>query len=315
MPKSKKEEYLELKKPELAARAKELGLTSISRFTKEELADAIISAEKASSAKPRKAAKPKPAKPESDSKTASKKSAPKKTAAKAMQALPENGIAVQHPSASPSARQYSRLEEEESWEKPAVWPDRNSVPERYGRDRLLLFARDPRHLFCIWELSPAKLAALSRTIPAEDWNARRQVLRLFRTTAGMSKPIVTADVFGEFGRYHLEVPYANATYHIELGFYFPSGSYNCALTTQPIRSPQDAPPALAPVRWMTVTPVRVSRTLTLKTESATAGTAAPVRIRREISQAVAERRKELGIADGPALSSERQDGGKDFSQD
>ncbi len=311
MPKSKKAEYMELKKPELVARAKELGLTGLSKMTKEELADAIVSAEKASSAKPEKAAKLKPPKPESASKISEKKSAPKKSESKPKRALPENGIAVQHPSASPSARQYSRLEEEESWEKPAVWPDRNSVPERYGRNRLLLFARDPRHLFCIWELSPAKLGALSKSMPPEKWEARRQVLRLFRTTAGMSKPIVTADVFGEFGRYHLEVPYANATYHIELGFYFPGGSYVCALTTQPVRSPQDAPPALAPVRWLTVTPVRVNRTLTLKTESATGSASAPVRTGREIAHAVAERRKELGIPDGPAPSSDYGNEGLD----
>lgn len=321
MAKSKKNEYLELKKTELVSIAKELGLAGLSKFSKEELVDAIIAAEKTAktpSSKSRTAAsavkqaakieKAKPAAKAEDSKTSAIKSdAPVRTKTQRKKAAGkpvENGFAVQHPSASPSALKYSRYSEDEAGADAAVWPDRSSVPERYGRDRLLLLARDPYHLFCMWEISPAKLGALARSMPEEKWNARRQVLRLFRTTTGMSTPIVTADVFGEVGRFHIEIPYANATYHVELGYYFPDGSYTCALSTHPMRSPQDSPPALAPVRWMTVTPLRYMRMLSLKTEHAANGSVSKEAMRREIEEAIAQRRLELGIPDGPLGSSD-----------
>ena len=328
MAKSKKSEYLELKKTELATMAKELGLAGTSKLTKDELIDDIIKAErsaklKATRAKQSKSAKPLKAaflKPAEKKKTEKKKEQPagkasskaakpaKQKAVRSKKSALSNGTAIQHPSASPSALRYSRYSEDEERAVAAVWPDRGSIPDKYGRDRLVLLARDPGNLFCMWEISHEKLESLSKTMPEEKWLARRQVLRLFRTTAGMSKPIAEVGIYGEAGRYHIEVPYPNATYHVEIGFYFPDGAFECVLSGAPMRTPQDSPPTLSPVRWMTVSPVRQRRTLTLKTQPAANGSVKAGKMRRDIESAVADRRRELGISDSPAPSSDERAG-------
>ncbi|MCD6119583.1 DUF4912 domain-containing protein [bacterium] len=326
MPKSSREKLLDMTKIELVEKAKEIGLKGFSRLNKEKLVELIRADERKSRTAAKKekvASKPKKlrqgAKKERSRKAAGvkaetalgKAAAPrsKKMGVKTddKESLPKNGLAIQHPSASPSARRYGRLDDKEpdpALAKALIWPDRDAIPERYGRDRLVTFVRDPNHIFCVWEISAERLSEFAGSMSEQNWLGRRMVLKVFLHTAGLPKLVLSTDVYGEVGRYHIEVPEPNKKYYVELGFHFPDGRYEILLADHPVLTPQVRQPMLGPVRWLHVKPLYTRRVISLDVAPSLHSSGAARGIRRSLADIVSERRKELGISDRPSSASE-----------
>jgi hypothetical protein len=347
---NRKDELLKLMKPELAQIAKELNLSSYSDMSKNELADLIVEGEKKAQALERKArtatAKPEPTKSKAETpksvkaskstsaeppkpksvsrkpaKEASFPTSPEKPMAtktrasrKATAKTEGNGVAIQHPSASPTALRYGRFMVDEgeaaeiSTHEPVVWPDRNSIPEKYGRDRLVTLIRDPRHLFCFWEISDDKIAELSQIVPEDLWLGRRMALRVFRETGGMPRHISTIDIYGEIGRYHIEVPEPGARYFVEIGFFFADGRYETVLTDRFVKTPQVRPPRVGPIRWLYVKTRTAHRVTSLETHTVPHPAGAARTIRKAVNGVVDERRREFAIDDDPSPTSPNRKG-------
>ena len=318
----RKDELLKLTKTDLLLMAKDLKLSGFTQLNKDPLVDLIITAEKKASAiaskaehekpsrvrekpAPKAAKSPKEPVAKSDKLKADSASAKPRARAKPKS---QNGLAIQHPSASPTALRYGRLAEadgraEAPAHPPAIWPDRNSIPTKYGRDRLVTFVRDPLHLFCIWEISDERLAELSQSIDGELWMGRRMVLRVFRETGGMPRIVSTIDIFGEVGRFHIEVPESGQRYFIEIGFFLPNGRYETVLTDRLIKTPQVRPPRVGPVRWIHVKARETHRVTSLETQTVPHPSGESRIIRKSVYDVVDERRRDFGIEDSPSHAS------------
>ncbi|MEP0813361.1 MAG: DUF4912 domain-containing protein [bacterium] len=318
MSKKLKAELLSLTKAELLERIRALGFTGYSRFKKEELADLII----AHSKQP-KTAKPAAKKADKESARAQESRSLKPRGSKE----PANGIAIQHPSASPSARRYgSRGAPEaatdaatpekpadygkEEITPPAIWPDRDALPERYGVDVLVALPRDPEHMFCFWEISGDTLGALASEFGDSKWNSRRMVLKLLpkERDGREGSPAQTLDVYGETGRWHIALPESARGKRIglEIGFFFTDGSYRKVLSSEPVEIPRGAPDEGGKVRFMLVKPARAkSRARIESLETRTFHRHDSIKaLRREVEKSVAKRRRELGISPAPQGASE-----------
>jgi hypothetical protein len=325
MPTKREKELVQLTKVELIKLAKNLGLSGCTKLTKEQVIELICQSEKKAKIEAKESSSVDSTKKNTaittntikakiaKNRTTSSEEQPPKTRTKkgiketSIKEPHLSGAAIQHPSASPNALKYARfvtrIEEYEGKDyKSVVWPDHSSIPDRYGKDRLITLIRDPFHIVCFWELSTDHLTRLADLIKGDLWNSRRMVLQLFKDTGGLPKLIKTIDLFGEVGRYHIEVPEAGATYFTEIGFFFANGRYETVLTDRSLRTPQTRPSRVGPVRWLMVSPSRSQRIVSLETRQVSHPSPLNRALRQSISKIVAGRRLEFGISDIPTSS-------------
>ncbi len=335
MQKRSKEELNLLTKVELMKLAKSLGLSGFTTFRKDQIIEMISNSEKLSHKETvktkEKGTELEPCAVEdalSEKTPLSSKDSDKKTDLTVSQKSDglatlksnkkedidekvTNGLAIQHPSASPSALRYGRYthstpEPRDSAFRPAIWPDKDVIPDRYGKDKLITLIRDPFHLVCFWELSGSRLSNLASSIEVDLWQSRRMVLRIFKETVGLPVLVGTTDVYGEVGRFHVKVPEPGVSYFAEIGFYFYNGRYETVLTDRSCRTPQTRPPRVGPVSWLSVIPSRARRVISLETQPVSHPSPQLRTLRRGVKNAVSKRRNEFGISSKPTTTGSEQ---------
>ncbi len=180
-----------LLKKDLLARAKELGLTGLSRLRKQELIDAL------SQAAPRKPAPNKKSTP------------PKKTTTR--RGGPPRPPAAKKPR-PPAAPAKPRFKPEELQDLDQGMQD---LPDVTGENRIVLLPRDPSWLFAYWELTPEFKEA------ARTAGGTILALRLHDVTnvAGAAVNSTSQHEVSEWARsWYLPVPKPERDYVVEIGY-------------------------------------------------------------------------------------------------
>ncbi|HHY44103.1 MAG TPA: DUF4912 domain-containing protein [Firmicutes bacterium] len=97
------------------------------------------------------------------------------------------------------------------------------LPERYGKDRLVLMARDPQWVYAYWEITHEKYRrAMEKHV--EEWGLSRPALRLYDITPG-SHPRTHLDVLvaEQAGDWYVHVDKPRHTLIAEFGRLYPGG--------------------------------------------------------------------------------------------
>jgi len=97
------------------------------------------------------------------------------------------------------------------------------LPKTYGRDRLVLMARDPRWIYAYWEIGNERRLQ-QRGERARDWDRSKPVLRLYDVTESRYPGHhIDIDLVPDADNWYLRAPRPNRRYVAEIGRAFPDG--------------------------------------------------------------------------------------------
>jgi len=116
------------------------------------------------------------------------------------------------------------------------------IPSSYGRNRLVLMAQDPWHLFAYWEITPETLEGLRQA----GTTAPRFVLMV---TTVQGQELREVDLAG--GNYYLSVA-PDAEYLAELAMRDAQGNLQILARSNRIRTPAAAPSSNTDEAWMAI---------------------------------------------------------------
>ena len=117
------------------------------------------------------------------------------------------------------------------------------LPDRYGDHRLIVLARDPNWAYAYWDLSPAKVRDLLKSV-GQTADKARWVLRVYSAAL---HPVedkqhyfdVDTDVRG--GNYYLNLSKPGARFIVEIGVMETSGLFRSTAQSNPFILPLDHP--------------------------------------------------------------------------
>lgn len=145
---------------------------------------------------------------------------------------------------------------------PPYYPDqprdaREYIPEppvQYGRDRLILLARDPNWLYAYWEVSATTQENLRQELgtTVED---SRPVLRLYDVTGvdfngTNANSYVDIPIDEHADNWHLEVSRPNRVFCVDLGRILPGGRFITVLRSNTVQTPRAGISDCLDEEWM-----------------------------------------------------------------
>ncbi|MBA2482044.1 MAG: DUF4912 domain-containing protein [Planctomycetes bacterium] len=126
---------------------------------------------------------------------------------------------------------------------PQVGPDPGlPIPDRYGRDRLVLMVQDPQHIFAYWEVTPERLEQ-ARHAAGES---STPVLVLMTASGNEQREV---DLRG--GNYYLAVA-PNSTYQAQIALRDRSGKLHPLAVSNQVSTPAASVSARQDEQWMAV---------------------------------------------------------------
>ena len=195
-------------------------------------------------------------------KKAAKKAAPKKAAAAGKKpAAPRTRAAARRPGPARTRRRAAAVEEpvpgavpglnEEDQIRAAKYlprelpkrlfeEDRFLFPETYGVNRVRLLVRDPEWIFAYWDVSPAAMKDLGRSLGERGLALSRLTLRVLDPVSGGSSDILLPP---GARWWYVRTDSARRSYRAELGVTLPSGEFRKLAESNTVVTPRVGPSA------------------------------------------------------------------------
>jgi len=181
------------------------------------------------------AAARKPARPARGAKN--KKPTPKSTARPRRRAVEEQApLAVPGLSEEDQIRAAKFLPRE--LPKRLFEEDRFLFPETYGINRVRLLVRDPEWIFAYWDVNPAGMRELERSLGERGLALSRLTLRLLDPVSGGASDILLPP---GARWWYIRTDSARRTYRAELGVTLPSGEFRRLAESNTVVTPRVGP--------------------------------------------------------------------------
>ncbi len=119
------------------------------------------------------------------------------------------------------------------------------LPDRYGFDRLVALARDPRIVYTYWELDGDRMNEVRDARGQEFIDACAWVLRCYRLNEGVA---VDMEIDPSIGNWYVEVG-GPGRYQVELALMSPDGEWITLLVSQVVITPLLGPSAEIDEEW------------------------------------------------------------------
>ena len=136
---------------------------------------------------------------------------------------------------------------DESWKDPA-W----DIPDSYGDNQVTLIPRDPRWVFCYWEIGPEAqtegLRALGKNPDQTRWNLR--VYGFAPSAPGERNMAGDLQIDFSTGKSYLELSPSGASFQAELGLMDDEGNFFPIAVSNRIDLPQGRPAETVDEEWM-----------------------------------------------------------------
>ena len=110
------------------------------------------------------------------------------------------------------------------------------LPEKYGRDKVVLLTRDPRWLYAYWEISGDRDKKI-REEASGDIESNQLVLRIHEIENGESVSWFDIEVEAESQNWYFRVPKAGADWHAEVGYEGRSGEFYALVNSNHVKTP------------------------------------------------------------------------------
>jgi hypothetical protein len=123
-------------------------------------------------------------------------------------------------------------------------------PHSYGDTKIVLLVRDPHWIYAYWEITESKYNEVANILGG-GFNGAKETLRIYDTS---SKPWKSFDITVPYGsrNWYINVPDANHTYVVEIGFLSPDGRFIVMARSNAVTTPRDAMSEVIDEEWMTV---------------------------------------------------------------
>jgi hypothetical protein len=123
-------------------------------------------------------------------------------------------------------------------------------PRAYGDNRIVLLVRDPHWIFSYWELTQKKYDEVKNTLGG-DFERSKEILRVYDQSA---QPWKSFDITVSYGtkNWYINVPAANSTYIVDIGFLTPDGKFNAMARSNAVTTPRDGMSDVIDEEWMVV---------------------------------------------------------------
>jgi len=154
---------------------------------------------------------------------------------------------------SAPAHEEERVEESKYFVPPQVAaPARKEFdfPRAYGDNKIVLIVRDPHWIYSYWEIRESKYEEV-KNILGGDFNRAKEILRVHDATL---QPWKSFDITVSYGarNWYINVPEANRTYIVDIGFLAPDGRFIPMARSNAVTTPRDGMSDIIDEEWMIV---------------------------------------------------------------
>ncbi len=274
-----------LSKKDLADKAKALGVSGYSALTKDDLVKAVLRLEKkkAEEADKMKASKSKPAAvpvknaepaTKASAKTESKTSSTRGSANGASNkpvALPAVKVRAQKTAARDTTAEAPSSQEAIGRSKFEMGvPTRDlsakmskSLPNGYGKDRIVIMVRDPYWLHAYWELTHQSVQRAEAAL-GQDWHGSKPIIRLcdvsaHDTTSTAEAVIRDIEIHGGCNNWYVEVGQPPKSYRIDIGYVSKRGQFYVLARSNIVSTPKAGVSDTVDENWTDLDPKQADR--------------------------------------------------------
>ena len=116
------------------------------------------------------------------------------------------------------------------------------LPSGYGKDRIVVMARDPYWLHCYWELTRQAIQRAEAAL-GQEWHGARPILRLLdvtsHDTSSTSESVLRdVDIHGGCSNWYLEVQHPPRSYRVDVGYLSKSGRFYVLARSNVVTTPR-----------------------------------------------------------------------------
>jgi hypothetical protein len=131
------------------------------------------------------------------------------------------------------------------------------MPERYGKDCVVLLVRDPHWLHAYWEVTDKSLGKLQRKL-GDEWEGHRRILRVYTYPQGLTPDQVDGkgsphssdiDVPPETANWYIHVGGPDRTYQVAVGILTRSGKFYAIARSNVVMTPRDDVSPVTDEEW------------------------------------------------------------------
>jgi len=174
--------------------------------------------------------------------TRAKTGAPTSKASRAGRGRPARELALEQPLAVPGLSEEDQIRAAKflprELPKRLFEEERFLFPETYGVNRVRLLVRDPEWIFAYWDVSPASMKDLGRSLGERALALSRLTLRVVDPVSGGSSDILLPP---GARWWYIRTDSARRTYRAELGVTLPSGEFRRLAESNTVVTPRVGP--------------------------------------------------------------------------
>jgi hypothetical protein len=123
-------------------------------------------------------------------------------------------------------------------------------PHAYGETKIALLVRDPHWIHAYWEITKEKYDEIKQKLH-QDFDSSHEILRVYDTS---KEPWKSFDIKVFYGsrNWYVNVPEANKTYIIDIGFLTKDGRFIMMARSNAVTTPRAGMSDVIDEEWMTI---------------------------------------------------------------
>ncbi|WP_406676706.1 DUF4912 domain-containing protein [Moorella sp. ACPs] len=136
---------------------------------------------------------------------------------------------------------------------PTQVPVNQDLPQKYGKDEIVLMVKDPYWLYAYWELSDAKKEELKRRFGSSAWEKSRPILRIYDLTNNpydfLQAPFFEIAITDMADNWYIHTGKPCSTFCVDLGRWFPEYGFVTIARSNIVTTPADKPSDIIDPLW------------------------------------------------------------------
>lgn len=132
-------------------------------------------------------------------------------------------------------------------------PSRQDLPQKYGKDEIVLMVKDPYWLYAYWELTDARKEELRNRFGISSWNNSRPVLRVYELTGSiydfLKAPFYEIAITDIADNWYIHTNKPSSTYCVDLGRWIPDYGFVTIARSNIVTTPSDRPSYIIDPMW------------------------------------------------------------------
>lgn len=132
-------------------------------------------------------------------------------------------------------------------------PPAKDLPQKYGKDEIVLLVKDPYWLYAYWELSDAKKEELKKRFGLSAWEKSHPLLRVYDLTNNpydfLHAPFFEIAITEMADNWYIHTGRPCSTFCVDLGRWFPEYGFITIARSNIVTTPADRPSEVIDPLW------------------------------------------------------------------